>query len=479
MPAFSRDAERPRPLRAVHCTLLILVLGACRAPEARPLDGRALALAVEARGATAGELAAALELSGLRALAVEAPPPEALEDPMRSEFWHACAIAWSPATRAARRELEAARALAGSAGRPGPIDGLVEVEDLSEASMHTRVALTFDLIGILGLGPAASARALASAETRVALGRLESALWSSRFEVDAARARLAALRAARANLAVVADQAGLDSTRLAILERHGRVEARALAAGRLATGALEQRLALLEIEESRAREELAVAAGLPPDSPALDVPGTATLDALLPSRDFVRPSAEELLVRLPELRVALLDYAVAEARLRDEAAARWPTLRLGPDLLWTEPDLLLGAMALSGLPWPGSLDGRIAAASAEREAARERTEDALLAARARSAGAEQRLAGARTLLASAERNALEDSSRLWSAARARFAVEPAALMDWTTALNMHAESLASFEEARVELVLAALELERSLGPTPAAPRLAAAEEVRP
>lgn len=481
MSAMHPDAPRPRPSPAVTLAFpaLVLALCACSAPDSRPLEPAELAASVAARAATPAELERALELADIGPLAVPAPDPQDLDDPALAGFWHACAWAYAPGVRAARRALLAARASQGSAGQPGPVDAAVETDDLGDTAMHTKVMLTFDLLGLLGIGPSASARALADAQTRSALGELEEAVWEARFEVDAARARLSAARAARSSLAILAEEASGDRTRIAALEGRGRLDAGARAAAEIAERALARRLALLEIEETRAAEDLARAAGLPPTAPALGAPGPEMLAALAPPPEPGAATAEELLERLPALRRSLLDYSVAEARLRDEAAARWPSLRLGPQLLWEEGDLLYGALAISGLPWPGSLDGRIAAASQEREAARERVEDALLAAQARAAGASQRLAAARGLL---ERDALpaaEQSARLWSAARARFSVEPMALMEWASALRMRAEVLADVEEARAELALSGLELEQARGPAPADVRIALSEEARP
>jgi|GEM_PF-1448623 len=452
--------------------LLLLPLAACRAPEAAPLETADLARAVSSRDASPEELGAALELAGLRPLAVQAPSEEARLDPARAEFWHACAWAWSPATRTARRRLEAARARAGSAGSPGPIRGVVEVRDLDDPGANTRLMLTFDLIGLLGLGPSAAARVLAEAETRAALGELEEAMWAARFEVDAARVRLASARAALAELDALGREAAVELDRIEILERNGRLAEGSLAGARLALQRLRERRGQVALELARAREGLALAAGLVPDAPALEVPGSETLVTwpVLDSDDGT-VAAAELLERVPRLRGLLLDYAIAEARLRSAAAQRWPSLALGPHLFWGQPDFLVGAVAGSGLPWPGSLDGEIEAARVEREAARERVEDGLLEVRAAQDAARERVAAARGLLEQGAGPAAEATARLWSASRARFAVDPAGLRDWAHALSERAKSLHALELARAELALATLEVERSVGPDAEVPRL--------
>jgi outer membrane protein, heavy metal efflux system len=467
----------PVPIRisvSVAC-----VLSACSAPAERPLEPRELTAAVELRRDTPEQLANALALAGLAPLSVEPPTSADLADPTRPAFWHAAAWAWSPEARAARRTLAAARARARSAGAPGPIEGEVEIEDGGDLDAMTRASLSFDVVGLLGLGPSAAARALADAETRAAQGELERAVWRTRFEVDAARSKLAASRAALETLRALASEAQDSRVRIEILARNGRLEAAALASAELSERGLAQRISALELEESRAAEQLAVLAGLPPHAEALDAPSPLTLDEVGSRPAPQEPEPIELLERLPELRVSLLEYALAEARLREAAAQRWPELRLGPHLLWEDGDFLLGLLASAGIPWPGSLDGEIAAASEEREAARERTEDALLAAQAALQGARERAAVARRLLERDASSSAEQSARMWTAARARFAVEPAALMEWSSALRMRAEALAELAEARGELALATLDLEQAAGPAPEALRVALAQEVRP
>lgn len=458
---------------------IALALAACSAPPERPLEPRDVAASIELRRDTPAELARALELAGLAPLSVEPPTAEDMADPERAAFWHAAAWAWSPEARGARRTLAAARARAQSAGAPGPLGVKAESDDASDPERLTRLEVTFDVVGLFGLGPSAAARALADVEARAAQAALEDAVWRSHFEIDAARARLAASRAALETLRALAGEADAADARIEILSQRGRLEGGALAAAELARRGIDRRVAELELEESRAAEELAVRAGLPPDAPALAAPSSRTLEQLTARAAPQEPDAEELLERMPELRMALLEYAVAEARLREAAAARWPELRLGPSLLWEEGDFLLGVLAETGIPWPGSLDGELAAASEEREAARERVEDGLLAARAALAGARERADVARRRLEHQANVSEEQSARLWTAARARFEVDSETLMGWSSALVMRAEALEQLAAARAELALASLELEHAAGPAPALPRLARNAEVRP
>jgi outer membrane protein TolC len=475
-----RGASCARSKPAFPLSILLAGLCACGAPAAEPLVPSELARSLREREAvpepTPDEIAAALAQSGLDPLRAADAPQAAPEVDART-WWHARAETWAPDVRAARRRLEQALARVGSAGRPGPLMLESEVRELDDLAAHTRLSLTVDLIGLLRLEPAAASRALADAEARAALGELDLARWRARFALDGARVRLTAARSALEDLAALEDELEPDLERIAILERHGRLDAGALAAARLALAEVHGLRARQVELASLAREELCIAAGLADDAPALDLAARAPLELAGP--DPVAPDAEVLFARLPELRLALFEYALAEARLRAAAAERWPSLDLGPQLTWAHPDLLLGAMASAGLPWPGALEGRIRAAHLEREAARERAEDALLAALARRAAALARLRNARKHLGEGARPALEASARRWSAARAAFGVDPAALADWSEALRMRASALAGLAEALGLQALARLELEEAQGQEPPGPALADAREVRP
>lgn len=478
--SVTQGAARARSEPESVLPILFACLGACSAPAPVPLEPGDLARSIEERDGlpepTPEEVAAALALSGLDPLRAAVAPQVAGEVDPRA-WWHARAQTWAPGVRAARRRLEQALARAGSAGRPGPLMLESEVRELDDLEAHARLSLTVDLIGLLRLEPAAAARALADAEARAALGELDLERWRARFALDGARVRLTAARSALEDLAALEAELEPDLERIAILERHGRLDPGALAGARLALAEVHELRTAQVALASVAREELCIAAGLADDAAALDLAARAPLELADP--DPVAPDAEVLFARLPGLRLALFEYALAEARLRAAAAERWPSLDLGPQLTWTHPDLLLGAMASAGLPWPGALEGRIRAANLEREAARERAEDALLAALARRAGALARLRNAREHLGEGARPALESSARRWSAARAAFGVDPATLAGWSEALRMRAVALARLAEARGMLALARLELEEAQGQEPPAPALAAAREVRP
>ncbi|MCA9002552.1 MAG: TolC family protein, partial [Planctomycetes bacterium] len=306
---------------------------------------------------------------------------------------------------------------------------------------------------------------------------LEESMWAAQLEVDAALIRLAAVRAAKTRLDALIDEAMAEVPRLRILEQHGRISSGALSSFQLTMGKLLERRAQIVLDVVSAREALANATGLAADAPALDVPGAQTLDAW-ESRSGVgsmghEPDACELLVRIPRLRGLLLEYAIAEARLRQAATRRWPSLAIGPHLSWSDPDLLVGALLGSEIPWPGSLEGEVLAASSEREAARERVEDGLQAFLVRCRSASDRRVASLDLLHQGAKPAAEESARLWQAARARFSIDPTGLEALARAMEVRANALQGLELARAEALIAELQFEWSQGPDGNAPRLVA------
>lgn len=458
-------SRAPRALPIAAFLVLPSFSAACAAPERSPLDAERLDLALERRDASPQALALALERSGLAPLALGAlPEPGSEIDFDAAPFWHACALAFGPKVRAARRALAAATEREGSAGRPGPLAGFVELEELDDPAAFTRAVLTVDLVGLLGLGPAESARELARAEVRAARASLELAAWEALYEVDRARLELALARAERALLAELGAELDTSAKRVELLDRHGRLSAGALSEARIAEHRLALRARELEAREADARAALVRAAGLPLGSPALERVGARTLLALAELDGSTAPGRRALLERSPRLRAALLEYAVAEARLADEAAGRWPELRLGPQLLWSMDEFFLGLMAESAVAWPGSLDGRVRAALAEREAAREATEDLLLAEEARLRAARERLEARRAALVEAGEPAALQAERARRAAHARFSVEPEALAEWARALGMQIEAWEALFMTRAAALEAALELRAIVGP---------------
>jgi hypothetical protein len=390
----------PRAFGRLPFSVLPFVVVACAAPAPAPLDDAALSADASRRATTPDELAAALELAATAPLGLPRPAAPASVDGASVDFWRASAFAYDADVRAARRAYSAAAARAGRAGAAEPIMFEGDRVGFGAPERDAELAATFDLLGVLGIGRSAAARALADAESAAALGELEAAVVRARFRVERARAALAAARAARGALRdLVADDVA-DRTRRERLAAAGRYAPSDLAFAVNVAAAVDRERADLDAEESALRAELAVAAGLPPAHPALDrVDGAASTEAVAAARAYAatEPTATDdaaLLRDLPELRTRKLAYAVAEARLRAAAAEGTPALRVGPKFRVMPDDVLPGGMLALELPWPGTVDGEVAAALVERDAARDAVVDALLRAQNAAAAARASLAAA-------------------------------------------------------------------------------------
>jgi hypothetical protein len=469
-----RPGVRPSP-RLRRSSLSLALLGAaslapasCRSTATSSLaDPRAADVEVARvaeRRDSLEELAEALEIAALAPLAVPVPaPPDRLE-PDQAEFWQACAFAWNPELRQARRELLAARAAAGSAGAPGPIGVDTEYSDLPKEEAFAQITATVDLLGLLGIGPAAAERALARAETRGAFGALERAVWKVRFDVERARVRAASATSRVTVLDALLLHASEDLPRIEVLARRGWIGP-AMEQGALAAlHRVEHELSVAREEWLRAKAELARVCGLDPSHQAFESLASGAVDRFgAVDLDWRDPSAVELLSTLPELRSAKLELAVAEAELRREARKRWPSLRLGPMFLVFPGTTELGGMLGVQLPFPGAFEGAIEAARQRREAAREAVEDELIAALGRIVETRDALAEALERLEEHAPELDTAVARMFVAAQARFRVEPEGLTAWSTALRERVESLTMLNEARADAVLAHLDYEEARG----------------
>lgn len=122
------------------------------------------------------------------------------------------------------------------------------------------------------------------------------------------------------------------------------------------------------------------------------------------------PSPSEAIIRLPRLRAAEADYAAAEAELaRQVARPRSPALRFGPEYESDRGEQSLGLGLSLALPIFDRNRGPIAITEAEREAARDPYQDALLAARHAEAGARAEWQSAATRLRQWRTGALRDA----------------------------------------------------------------------
>jgi Outer membrane efflux protein len=449
--------------RAGRALLPFFLLG-CAAPARAPIDRDALAESAFERGRSIEVVQRALELSRLEPLALEAPALSGPLDPDSASFWHACAYAYDPDTRAARQRLLAARARTGSSGAPGPIGVDVENQDFAGPQRETEVMITFDLLGLLGTGRAAAARELAEGEARAALAELGAAIWRARFRVDRARARAASIAIELERLEALRAEAAQDEPRLAILAERGWLPPADLAMGRASLAGIDRAIALLQVDRADARAELGAAAGLPPDAPVIAAVSARTLAQLPSAPPAQLPPARELLSRLPDLRSAELGYAIAEARLRVAAAETWPEIGLGPKIVFVPDDTLPGGILTLSVPFPGSQSGRVEAALHERELARQALEDQLLGAAREVARRHERLAELTTAWHDQSVALDAAAENVWRASRARFRADAGALERWSFALEKRIEPLQSVVTAELQVILAALDLEEACGP---------------
>ena len=456
------------PFRAPLPYLFALVaLGACAGPDPRPLELDRLAREVAARGDLLGRGAAALELADLRALPFERPVLEEAPAYDRGAFWQACALAFNGELRSARRRWAEAGGRARAGGAAAATELEIEQTGFEAGERETWMALTFDVLGLFDAGRSAAARDLAQAEARTAWADVEGAAWAARIAVDRARAELGAALEQGELLAELLASSSPSAARAELLFERGRLTEgdRARLFGMVHEVQGELGRAQLDVLEHR--RALADAAGLPPGAPALDGPTRATLDDLLQAAEPPSlPEARELLDRSPELRRARLEYAVAEAVLRDEVAETRLGLRLGPALQVGPDDTLPGGVLAIDFPRAHALSGRVAAAHEARERMREELEEALRASLARIDASQGELAAMQRELAEHALPRAAETDVAWRAASARFAVDPLAADALGTALRDRAMALLALSGMRRDVVLAWLDLQAVIGPAP-------------
>jgi len=450
-----------RPLRPQFCLpLLILALGAaCASVPPAPLVDAELAAGLQARDPRL--IADVADLSGLEPLALARPTVEELADSHSEGFWRGCAFAWNPQVRMARRELAAALQSVGAAGKPGAVALGAENEDFENLGDETKLELTFDLLGLLGLEPSRAQKAGARAQVERARSGLERALWNANFEVERARVRLGAAQARLGLLHGLLADVQLQDVRLEILGRRGRLSEVDVRMAELVVHELEHAISQERARVALLRADLAQASGLWPEHEALSSPGPELLHSDRASLPEV--SALELLADHPQLRELRSEYALAEAALREIAAQAWPSLRAGPILRFMPSDLILGGLLDAELPWPGSVEPRVLAAVQQRESARERLEDALLAALARVQSLREELEESRLRAAEHALPMEQTAIAVLDAVTRRLNLGMLDVFDWTMRLReLRMASLAVVDE-RLTARLFELDLQEACG----------------
>jgi outer membrane protein TolC len=441
---------------------IVLLLHGCASAPPAPLDAQIAATEVAER--TSPEvLARALDLADLRPLGI--PRPDSRDrDPNGAAFWHACAWAFEANTRIARNLWHAAQARRDGAGLPRDVSLAANTVDVAEPDRQTAVSVAFDVLGILGLGRSAAAARLADADVRHALAAVETEVWRARFAVDRARVRVAASRTRQAALAELTQQVTKDRTRIDILSDRGWVPEGSVQTTRALMARLGRTVENTRAATARARATLASIAGLPADAPALDLVTTATLGGFAPNTTPPSPSTPRALFeQRPDLRAALLRYAISEAHVRVAAARSWPEVGLGSRLQLSPDQLLTGGILSVTLPWPGAVDAAVRRAVAVRNAERARVEQAFVDAHAEITARAVVLTTAQATVTQ-HGPSIETATRAaWRAIRAKFTADPKELSTWNDALERRLAGVLAHIDAREAAILAWLDLTESLG----------------
>ena len=459
---FARQFTSPRCERLISALLLAPIFGlACASPNRQTLTAEETEQTLAHR--TQGPEAALSpgHLAGLDALALPRPSPEELADPGSAGYWRACALAWNPAVRAARRQLQRAVAAEDGAGLPESIGLGAETMSAEDLDRESRLSATFDLLGILGVGPASVAREAARIDALHEHSRLERAVWRATFEVERARVRLGAARERISRMEALLRQVEAQSPRFEVLERRGRLSAAESGLAATAVHIVEHEISSERGREAELRAALAESSGLAFDHDAYaHVDGSALVQTRAVPESL---GARQLLEQDPALRDLVLEFAQAEVRVRRVARDGWPTVRAGPRLTVMPSDILLGGMLDLSLPWPGRIEAELRVAETEREAAREQVEDALH-------GAVARVASLRAIEAQARTRAEEHAEKLndaaedaWVAMNARLRLGFASATEWTTMAHDRLAPLVGRVDAREAAVLAALDLAEACG----------------
>ncbi len=426
---------------------------------------------VEERAEPRGDLVrAAFELHDAPPLGLRVPdrwdPGTA---PETDVFWHAHAVAFEPRVQASRRAWRAALRRADGAGSPGRTGVAYRLEDADDLRRQNDLVATFDLLGLLGLGPRKAEEQVALGAVDLAFGELEEHIWAAVFEVDRARVGFAAAGARLTALRGLLAQALETSRRFELLHERGRLATGVIGRVRSIVTGLRGRVHHHEAAVARARERLARAAGLPPTAVTLDAVSAQLLAAeRLPEQGPPSVPAAELLQAVPRLRAARFAYALAEARLRYAAAGWWPGLRVGPGLKIRPDEFLTGGVLALDLPWPARVSAQIEEAVELREQAREVIESDLVAIMARVRAATSELSVARNHQAYHAPVMESESLRTWHAVRARASVEEtaSAVNAWVDALNLRIVSVLGVVDSAEQVWLSDLSLRESSGLPP-------------
>ena len=470
---------RAHRVRALQTTAAIagLLASACAAPPARPLrpDEALQALAERTSPETLGRV---LEDREWRPSLLALPGDPAALGPRDHGYWLVRAAAFSADVRAALREWRAVRAARSGAGAMEPAQVQVDDHELGGDDPLIEGIAVFDVIGLLGLGPARAESERATAEEAEARAALEETLWRAWLDVTRARVRCAAARARVDALEALEGEGRIDLRRVEILERTGRMGGAPAEAARGAASEIARRLSVARQAAARLAEALEERVGLEGAAAraadgALHPLGGAT--AAVDVADwFARAELRDL---HPSLQRARAAWVTRETLVREAAASAWPGVALGPHI--GRPDEVnVGAVLRLRIPAPARWRAAVDEAVERRDASVEAYEDLLHALRQRAEAAAAVEREARARLGGPTAEVVASSEARWDAVRARFRVGRAAPDDWTETLRHRVDAVVRPIDDAETIALARLDLVEALGAA-ASPFAAAPAGARP
>jgi outer membrane protein TolC len=387
-------------------------------------------------------------------------------------------LASAPTVVAARHELAVATARARSAGVPAT---MVDVDHVGGSSKmrESDFAIAFDPLALVGEGRAAAQRERARLDVERAAAALEAVRFHARFDLERSLASVAVAHALEGQVSSFQDDLRASQHRLELLDAKGWLAKNDVANALTMLHHVGAMTADVTVRLASARERAAAVVGVAPaanprleeeDETGLEAVGgrAAAASASIVFDDFDTAASGDSLVarqlaRQPDLVVARLDLLAAEADVRLAAAQRWPALLIGPKAKLTADDLLFGGMLRLELPWPPASGAELDAARARRDQMRDALVAAVAAAQQRTLARRTEHIAAAESLATHGEQLLVSSAQSLRAATARFAADPAALPEWTMAVDQRTRALTVWSDALERSLVAAFDAAESEG----------------
>lgn len=367
-PGCRIESVKGLPIRLRHAVvgLVLGVLAGCATYQAAPLDPRQTADQFKARRLDDRQLRD--QLARLLPQAGTSWPPQSWD---RGELL-AVALLQNPELAAARTRVEAALAREITAAQMVSPDLTLQSEYAARREMHPWLyGLSLDWL-LRTPRQRNLEREIARADTTNMRSQVMDQTWAIRRALNAA---LSDWEGARRRLTLL-DRLAEEQNRLLTLEkdrvRAGEDSPSETVTAEQASMEVEQQQAQLRATANVAQAAVAKALGLPPED--LDGMLFAWSDwgAPPPVSEAERGGArEQALLSRADLRVAIGEYAITEARLKLAVARQYPRLTVSPGYYWDHGIAKFPFDVGFTLPVNGN-KGEIAAAQADRELAGKR-----------------------------------------------------------------------------------------------------------